>query len=121
MSFFTVSSLLDVLRVPSTKVPIDVLIFVTYVIPPVACYVVVAVLAVTPQTRAIRVALWPVVAFLAFRAAVSVDISLGNPDQRILNVNFVVRVLQHISLFKRVFRRHLTQAPPLACHVFDFH
>ena len=92
-----VSSLRDAFGVPPTKVPASTSTFASYAIPPVACYIVAAVLAVTPQTRAFRVALWPVLALLAFRAAVSVDMSHGDPDRIILNVNLVVCLFRHIS------------------------
>lgn len=65
--------------------------FVSYVIPSVACYIVAAVLAITPQTRALRIAICPVVALLALRAAVSVDVSFGKPDHEALNGELLVR------------------------------
>ena len=95
---FTVSSLRDALGVPPIKLPLNTTIFVSYVVPPVACYIIAAMLAVTPQTRAIRVALWPVVTLLAFRAAVSVDMSQGNPGRKFLNIDYVVRISQHAPL-----------------------
>ena len=101
---FTVSSLRDALGVPSTKLPINGPIFVSYVIPLVVCYFIVAVLAVTPRTRAIRVALCPVVALLAFRAAVSVDMSQGNPERKFFNIEYVVRIFQHELLQKKSLR-----------------
>ena len=85
----------DGLGIPPTQIPISLATFISYVIPPLACYFVAAVLAITPQTRAIRVALWPIIALLAFRAAVSVDISRGKPEHKFLNVQFLVCVLQH--------------------------
>lgn len=91
--FFAVSFLQDALGVPSTKVPIGATMFVSYVIPPVVCYIIAAVLAVMPQTRVVRAALCPVVALLAMRAALSVDLSLGNPEQKSFDVGFVVRIL----------------------------
>lgn len=83
------------LGIPSTKVPIDVITSVSYVLPPVVCYFVVAVLAVTPQTHTLRVALWPVIAFLALRAAISVDMSLGIPERKLFNVDLVASVYRH--------------------------
>ena len=85
----------DELGIPPTQVPISLQTFISYVIPPVACYFVAAVLVITPQTRAIRVALWPIIALLAFRAAVSVDISHGKPEQKCFNVQLLVCVFQH--------------------------
>ena len=90
-SFF-VLSLRNGLGVPSTKIPIDATTFVLYVFPPVVCYFVVALLAVTPQTRPARVALWPLVSLLALRVALSMDMSLGKPDRKFLNILMAVSV-----------------------------
>ena len=97
MSFasFVVLSLRNALGVPSTTIPIDRTTFVSYVLPPVVCYFVVALLAVTPRTRAIRVALWPLVASLALRAAFSVDMSLGRPELKFLSSDMAVSVSPH--------------------------
>ena len=65
--------MLGAIGVPTTKAPINVATFVSYVLPPLLFYFAMAVLAITPQTRALRVAFWPVVALLALRAAFSVD------------------------------------------------
>ena len=86
------SFILDALGIPSTKVPISVTIFASYVIPPVACYFIFAMLALTPDTRSVRVALWPIVALLAFRAVVCVDMSCGDPEKVFLNTDLFVRV-----------------------------
>ena len=59
------------------------------------CCLVVAVLAVTPQTRTARVALWPIVALLALRAVVSVDMSLGQSERKILDALLAVSVFRH--------------------------
>ena len=83
------------LGVPSTKIPIDGTTFVLYVLPPVVCHFIVAFLAVTPRTRAVRVALWPLVALLALRAALSVDMSLGKPEQGYFNIILVVSLFRH--------------------------
>jgi hypothetical protein len=83
---------------PSTEIPIDSTTFVLYVLPPLICYLIVALLAVTPQTRAVRVALWPLVALLALRAALSMDMSLGKPEQKFLNILMVVSVSRHKPL-----------------------
>ena len=90
--FLSMPSLPDALGIPSTKVPISVATFLLYVVPPVACYFIFALLALTPETRPARVALWPVVALLAIRAAVSVDISHGKRDLKFLDGNLLVRV-----------------------------
>ncbi|KAG9318900.1 hypothetical protein JVU11DRAFT_1010 [Chiua virens] len=104
---------LTVLGVPPTKLPLGVTTLVSYILPPVICYFMVAVLAVTPQTHAIRIALWPVVVLLAFRAVVSVDMWLGEPKHQSLNtdlllimLNFVVRALDW-TLDKKPLVRHL--------------
>ena len=97
MSFtsFSVSSLWDALGIPSTRIPIDgpsTVTFVSYVFPPLVCYFVAAVLAVTPQTRTARVALWPLTALLALRAALSVDLSFGKIGLKLNNFVFVVSI-----------------------------
>ncbi|KAF8551998.1 hypothetical protein OG21DRAFT_1416889 [Imleria badia] len=95
MSFasFAVVFLRNALGVPSTKIPIDGTTLVSYVLPPSVCYLVVALLAVTPQTRTVRVALWPLVALLALRAALSVDMSLGRTERKYLNIDLVFFML----------------------------
>jgi hypothetical protein len=92
-SFF-VLSLRNGLGVPLTTIPINATTFVLYVLPPLTCYFVVALLAVIPQTRAVRVALWPLVALLALRAALSMDMSLGKPEGKFLNMLMAVSVFQ---------------------------
>lgn len=87
---FVSSSLRGALGLPATKVPISIITFASYVIPPLVCYFAVALLAVTPQTHAVRVALWPVVALLAFRTVVSVDMSRGIPELKFLNIDLLV-------------------------------
>ena len=64
--------------------------FASSVSPPVIGYFVIAILAVTPQTYGLRLALWPVVTLFALRAAVSVDTALAGPY-------FVVRSAFHIN------------------------
>jgi len=93
MSFLALS--LWVAVYPSIRVPIDIVTFVSYVLPAILGYFVVAVLAVTPHTHALRVALLPIVACLSLRAAVSVDMSLGEPDRRFRNTAFVVSLFPH--------------------------
>ncbi|KAF8447202.1 hypothetical protein L210DRAFT_3440470 [Boletus edulis BED1] len=90
LAYFAASSLRNALGVPSTKIPIDGTTFVSYVLPPLVCTFVAALLAVTPHTRAGRIALWPLTALLALRAALSVDMSLGRMEQKILDIDFVV-------------------------------
>lgn len=69
--------------VPTSKAPVIIATLVSYVLPPVFFYFVMAVLAITPQTRALRVALWPVIALLALRA--SADMAFGNPERKFHN------------------------------------
>jgi hypothetical protein len=71
--------------IPTTKAPINVATFVSYVLPPVLFYFVMAVLAITPQTRVLRAAFWPVVALSALRAAFSVDMALSNFERKFHN------------------------------------
>ncbi|KIJ05138.1 hypothetical protein PAXINDRAFT_122437 [Paxillus involutus ATCC 200175] len=78
------------LLIPSTRAPFDPTNFASYVVPPVLSYLAVAVLAVTPQTHSLRVALWPFVALLALRAAMSLDLSLDVPQRKFLNVDLVL-------------------------------
>ena len=95
---FVAPSLRNALGVPSTKIPIDGTTFVLYVLPTVVCKFVVALLAVTPQTRTARVALRPLIVLFALRAALSVDMSLGRPERKYLNIDMVVSVFRHNSL-----------------------
>jgi hypothetical protein len=90
MMSFAALSWSAVLRIPSTRAPIDSTNFVSYVLPPVLSYFAVAVLAATPKTHSLRVALWPLVALLALRAAISIDLSLDVPQRQHLNVELVV-------------------------------
>ncbi|KAF9233140.1 hypothetical protein BU15DRAFT_54306 [Melanogaster broomeanus] len=77
---FAALSLRDVLRVPSTPVSMNLANFLSYLLPPVLSYFGVAALVVMQRTQSLRVALWPLVALLALRAALSFDFSLGNPE-----------------------------------------
>ncbi|KIK92097.1 hypothetical protein PAXRUDRAFT_148075 [Paxillus rubicundulus Ve08.2h10] len=86
---FAALCLSDVFRIPSTRAPIDPTNFVSYVLPPVLSYFAFAVLAVTPKTHPIRVGLWPLVALLSLRAAISLDLSPGVPQHQHLNVELV--------------------------------
>lgn len=95
---FAALSLRNVLG--ATKIPIDGTTFVSHVLPPLVCYFVVAFLAVSPQTRTVRRALWPLVALLALRAALCVDMSLDKPEQKFNNINFVVCIF-NTNLFNQ--------------------
>lgn len=100
-------SLWNFLGVPSAKIPIDSTTFVSHVLPPLVCYFVAAFLAVAPQTRIARIALWPLVAFLALRAALSVDMSLGKTKLKFNNV-FVVSTVAS-NHFKQFLGERLTR------------
>ena len=88
------------LGIPPTPVPISPTTFVSYILPPLACYVVAAVLVITPQTRTVRVAFWPIITLLAFRAAVSVDMAQGGSEKKFFSMQLVVCIFQHV--------RHMT-------------
>ncbi|KIJ13307.1 hypothetical protein PAXINDRAFT_100771 [Paxillus involutus ATCC 200175] len=90
MMSFAALSWSAVLRIPSIRAPIDPTNVISYVLPLVVLsYFAVAVLAVTPKTHSLRVALWPLVALLALRAAISIDLSLDVPQRQHLNVELV--------------------------------
>ncbi|KAF8546979.1 hypothetical protein OG21DRAFT_1517737 [Imleria badia] len=77
MESFTLLRLHDTVGVSSTNGLIEeVTTFISHVVPPMLCYFVMAVLAITPQTRTIRLALFPAMVLLALRAAFPMDMSL---------------------------------------------
>ncbi|KAF9242034.1 hypothetical protein BU15DRAFT_44203 [Melanogaster broomeanus] len=121
MSF---AALRDVLPVPSTPISIDPTSFVSYVLPPLLSYFVVAILAVTPQTHSLRVALWPLVTLLALRAALSLDLSLGKPELSFLNIDLLLmfsiatRTLEW-TLAKEPLKRHIRPANSTPSVVMD--
>ncbi|KAI6151250.1 hypothetical protein BKA82DRAFT_4125575 [Pisolithus tinctorius] len=82
----------DILRVPPTsaRVPFDIYTFFAYVLPPCLFYQIVAVLVILPGTRMLRIALWPLIVFLALRVVMFVDFSCGNPQWSYLNVGCVM-------------------------------
>ncbi|KAF8552901.1 hypothetical protein OG21DRAFT_1442750 [Imleria badia] len=76
MISFPLSLLQDTAGVssPNLKALIgEITTFISHVLPPILCYFLMAVLAITPQTQTIRLALCPVVVLLALRATVPVD------------------------------------------------
>ena len=74
---FTSSPLQDTVGESSTKVLVaEVATFISHVLPPILCYFAMAMLAITPRTRIVRIALFPAMVLLALRAAVPVDMSL---------------------------------------------
>ncbi|KAF8552890.1 hypothetical protein OG21DRAFT_1590310 [Imleria badia] len=111
--------------VPSTKIPIDSTTFVLYVLPPLVCYILVAVLAVTPHTRTARVVLWPLVALLALRAGLSVDMSLGKTERKLNNIGLVILMISVAArtldwtLAKGPLVRHLRPANSSPSTVMD--
>ncbi|KAI6151254.1 hypothetical protein BKA82DRAFT_4125654 [Pisolithus tinctorius] len=68
----------------------DIYTFFAYVLPPCLAYQVVAVLVILPGTRMLRIALWPLIVFLAVRVEMFVDFSCGNPQWSFLNVGCVL-------------------------------
>ncbi|KAF9244975.1 hypothetical protein BU15DRAFT_71328 [Melanogaster broomeanus] len=89
---FTALSLRDALGLP-TLASINLASFVSYVLPAVLSYLGVAVLAIMPRTQSLRIALWPLVALLALRAALSFDFSSGNPHGVFQNVQLMISML----------------------------
>ncbi|KAG2741340.1 hypothetical protein P692DRAFT_20840077 [Suillus brevipes Sb2] len=79
----------DSLRLPATKakVPLTTENFAFGILPPVACYFATAFLVQLPRTQLARLALWPITAILAFRAATSLDVCMGQPKLDFLNID----------------------------------
>ncbi|KAF8838747.1 hypothetical protein BDN67DRAFT_971059 [Paxillus ammoniavirescens] len=122
---FAALSLSDVLQIPPTRVPIDPMNFISYVLPPVLSYFAVAILAVTPKTHSLRVALWPPVALLAWRAAMSLDLSFDIPQRKSLNINlaslmFIIstRTLEW-TLQREPLKRHIRPAGATPSTIMD--
>jgi hypothetical protein len=83
-------SLPDYLRPATARAPLTIENFVFNVVPPVVCYFITAFLVLLPRTQPIRVAIWPITAFLAFRAAGSLDMSMASPKRRFINIDLQV-------------------------------
>ncbi|KAF8546977.1 hypothetical protein OG21DRAFT_1501766 [Imleria badia] len=80
---FTLSPLHDTIGVCSTNALIEeVTTFVCHLLPPILCYFVMAVLAIMPQTRTIRLVLCLVMVLLTLRAAFPMDISLKITERK---------------------------------------
>jgi flagellar motor switch protein FliM len=62
--------------------PEEVTTFISHVLPLMLCYFIMAVLAITPQTRTLRIALFPAMVVLALRATLSMDMSLKNTERK---------------------------------------
>ena len=97
---FTTPSLRDALGVPETRTVLDATAFTTFILPLLICYLAMAVLVIVPQTRTVRVALWPVFVLLALRSAVSVSISNGKPELKLLDGYFSVGILLECKPFQ---------------------
>ena len=61
-----------------------------------------AVLAITPKTHTLRMALWPVVALLTLRATVYVDMSPGEPDKKARNTFLLVVSIPSVLALRKV-------------------
>ncbi|KAH7889166.1 hypothetical protein F5I97DRAFT_1923733 [Phlebopus sp. FC_14] len=80
----------DFLRLPPTYSHFNIMTFVLYVLPVVFCYLLAAVLAVVSRTRWPQIALCFITVMLAFRAAKFLDLSMGKPERKFLNVQLVL-------------------------------
>ena len=96
MSFVGDSPFINAI-LPSTRHAFDIRSTIIYLLPACLSYVAVAILVLFPGTRSLRIALWPLIAILAFRAAVYVDLSNGDPQSTYLNANFAV---SHVLFLK---------------------
>ncbi|KAG1859128.1 hypothetical protein C8R48DRAFT_714675 [Suillus tomentosus] len=113
--------LLDGLRLPTTKVLLTTETFAFRVLPPLACSFAIAYLVLLPRTQPVRIALWPITAMLAFRAATSLDMSMGQPDLTFLKMQLQIsmfciaaRALEwtvQAKPFVRMARRSSTDVP----------
>ncbi|KAG8218008.1 hypothetical protein J3R82DRAFT_6200 [Butyriboletus roseoflavus] len=102
-----------VIGVPTTKAPISGATFGSYVLPPLVFYFVMAVLTITPRTRALRVACLVLVALLALRATVSVDMSLSCFNERKFHNDLAIPMLIIIarSLYWALGKEPLVRRP----------
>ncbi|KAG1849682.1 hypothetical protein DFJ58DRAFT_450088 [Suillus subalutaceus] len=80
----------DGLRLPTARVPLTTATFVSGVLPPVVCGFATAFLVLLSRTQPVRIVLWPITAILAFRAATSLDVSMGQPKYNFLNTQLQV-------------------------------
>ncbi|KAG2367222.1 hypothetical protein BDR07DRAFT_1479344 [Suillus spraguei] len=111
----------DILRLPTARVPITTETFVSDILPPVVCYFATAFLVLLPRTQPVRIALWPITAVLAFRAATSLDVCMGQQNLNFLNIDLqlsmfciAVRTLEwtvQTKPFIRVAPRSSTDVP----------
>ncbi|KAF8447226.1 hypothetical protein L210DRAFT_3390662 [Boletus edulis BED1] len=77
--------MLGAIGVPTNKAPLNVATFVSYILPPLLLYFVMAILAITPHTPLLRMACWLVLVSLAWRATFSVDMALGTFERKFNN------------------------------------
>ncbi|KAG2145163.1 hypothetical protein DEU56DRAFT_883619 [Suillus clintonianus] len=111
----------DSLRLPTARIPLTTENFVSDVLPPVICYFATAFLVQQPQTQPVRIALWPITAILAFRAATSLDMCMGQPKLQFWNIDLqlsmfciAARTLEwtvQTKPFIRVAQRSSTDVP----------
>lgn len=118
----------DFLGIPPTSaaLPFDTYTLFVHVLPAFLSFYVVAVLVILPGTRTLRIALLPLIVFLAFHAAIFVDFSCGNPQRAYLNAGFgfvmfcvVMRTLEWTFL-KDPLRRRVEPAPLIGVFIDAF-
>ncbi|KAG1887647.1 hypothetical protein F4604DRAFT_1570826 [Suillus subluteus] len=80
----------DGLHLPTARVPVTAATFASGVLPPVVCSFATAFLVLLPRTQPVRIVLWPITAILAFRAATSLDVSMGEPKYNFLNTHLQI-------------------------------
>ena len=75
--------------------------FITELLPPLVCYYATAILVLLPGTLPIRLALWPITIWTAFRASTQLDLAAGWPsEERLVYMNqgllvrFILALLQ---------------------------
>ena len=78
--------------------------FISHVLPHMFCYFVMALLAITPQTRTLRIALFPVIMLLALRAVVPVDVLVNFSERRsrhhlVVSIHFDTRKILIVHQF----------------------
>lgn len=95
-----------------TREPLTVQSFLHYLLPPILCYYVTAVLVLLPETLHIRLAVLPLTLWMTFRGATRVDtIVMFNNDRLIYwNQGLVVCALAcffgHMIFIKRLISAH---------------
>ncbi|KAI6125246.1 hypothetical protein EV401DRAFT_2154380 [Pisolithus croceorrhizus] len=118
------NDILGVSLAPAT-LQFDIYTLLAYVLPAFLSYYIAAVLVVLPGMRMLRVALWPVTVFLAFRAAVTVDFSRKNPERTYINFGFafamfciVMRALEWAFL-RDPLKRRVRHTPSILVDALD--